>query len=128
MPNHQYYSVDTQGCVLSVGEEVELEIDMLKRQRIMRNHSACHLLQKALQEVLGSHVSQAGSYVDDQKLRFDFNHYEKISNAQLRKVEERVNEIIDQALMSDIRYLPIEEAQKMGAMALLVRNMVQSFG
>lgn len=118
-PNHQHlHSVDTQGCVLSVGEEVELEIDMLKRQRIMRNHSACHLLQKALQEVLGSHVSQAGSYVDDQKLRFDFNHYEKISNAQLRKVEERVNEIIDQALMSDIRYLPIEEAQKMGAMAL----------
>ena len=118
-PNKQnLHSVDTQGCVLHEGDEVELHIDENRRRRIMRNHSACHLLQKALQEVLGDHIAQAGSYVDEERVRFDFTHFEKISDEQLRKVEERVNEIIDAAYDSKIKYMPIEEAKKTGAMAL----------
>ena len=118
-PNKQnLHSVDTQGCVLNVGDEVVLHVDEIRRKRIMRNHSACHLLQKALQEVLGNHINQAGSYVDEERARFDFTHFEKISEEQLRKVEERVNEIIDKAYDSKIKYMPIEEAKKTGAMAL----------
>ena len=118
-PNKQnLHSVDTQGCVLNVGDEVILHVDEIRRKRIMRNHSACHLLQKALQEVLGNHINQAGSYVDEERVRFDFTHFEKISEEQLRKVEERVNEIIDKAYDSKIKYMPIEEAKKTGAMAL----------
>lgn len=118
-PNKQnLHSVDTQGCVLNVGDEVVLHVDEIRRKRIMRNHSACHLLQKALQEVLGNHINQAGSYVDEERVRFDFTHFEKISEEQLRKVEERVNEIIDKAYDSKIKYMPIEEAKKTGAMAL----------
>ena len=118
-PNKQnLHSVDTQGAVLREGDEVVLHVDENRRKRIMRNHSACHLLQKALQEVLGDHINQAGSYVDEERVRFDFTHFEKISDDQLRKVEERVNEIIDLGYSSDIKYLPIEEAKKTGAMAL----------
>ncbi len=118
-PNKQHlHSVDTQGLVIHEGEEVELFIDLAKRHRIMRNHSACHILQKVLQEVLGKQVHQAGSYVDDEKLRFDFTHYEKISDEQLKQIEERVNEKIDAALGADISYQDINEARKSGAMAL----------
>ena len=65
-----------------------------KRRQITANHSATHILQKALQETLGDHISQAGSYVDDKVLRFDFTHFEKISAELLKEIEEKVNQIV----------------------------------
>ncbi len=118
-PRKQFlHSVDTQGITISVGDEATLYVDLERRNRITRNHSACHLLQKALQEVLGNHVQQAGSYVDADKLRFDFTHFEKITPAQLQLIEQKVNESIDKALVADIAEMPIEDARKKGAMAL----------
>ena len=119
-PNKQHlHSVDLNGASsLKLGDTVELHLDEDRRKRIMRAHSACHLLQSALKEVLGDHVSQAGSYVNDGTCRFDFTHFEKISLRDLRKVERIVNEKIDNALTSNIRELPIEEAKKLNATAL----------
>ena len=119
-PNKQHlHSVDLNGASsLKLGDTVELHLDEDRRKRIMRAHSACHLLQSALKEVLGDHVSQAGSYVNDGTCRFDFTHFEKISLSDLRKVERIVNEKIDNALTSNIRELPIEEAKKLNATAL----------
>ena len=85
---------------------------------ICRNHTATHLLQKALREVLGEHVHQAGSYQDDKLTHFDFTHFSAVTPEELRKVEDRVNEKIFEALPVTIQNLPIEEAKKMGAMAL----------
>ncbi len=102
----------------SVGDEVVSHYDEEKRISTARNHSATHLLQKALQEVLGSHIEQAGSYVDDKRLRFDFTHYEAISPKDLAEVERKVNEAILKGMDIDIKLLPIDEAKKLGAMAL----------
>ena len=110
--------VDPEGEILKEGMEFELTVDLEKRRRTTRNHSAAHLLQQALIEVLGDHIQQAGSYVDSEKLRFDFTHFEKMTNEQLQKVEEIVNEHIDLSLVADIRNMPIEEAKKSGAIAL----------
>ncbi len=110
--------VDTKGETISEGEEFSLSIDVERRNRITRSHSACHLLQQALIEVLGDHIAQAGSYVDDEKLRFDFTHFEKMSEEQIRRVEEIVNNHIDKSHPSTITYMPIEEAKKTGAIAL----------
>lgn len=119
-PNKQHlHSVDLNGAIpIKVGDEVELHLFEGRRKRISRAHSACHLLQQALKDVLGDHVSQAGSYVNDGICRFDFTHFEKISHEDLRKVERLVNEKIDQSLESNIRELPIEEAKKLHATAL----------
>lgn len=102
----------------SVGDRVVTRYDKEKRMSTARNHSATHLLQKALQEVLGSHVEQAGSYVDDKRLRFDFTHYEAISRENLNEVERRVNEAILASYDIDVKLMPIGEAKKLGAMAL----------
>ena len=119
-PNKQHlHSVDLNGAnPIRVGDEVTLHLNEIKRKRIARAHSACHLLQSALKEVLGDHISQAGSYVSDGTCRFDFTHYEKISLENLRKVERIVNQKIDASLDSFIRELPIEEAKKLNATAL----------
>ena len=118
-PRKQHlHSIETNGLTLKVGDEVEVVVDLARRNRITRNHSACHLLQKALQEVLGNGVHQAGSYVDEEKLRFDFTYVTKISPEQLKLVERKVNEAIDAAYVTNIQELPIEEAKKLGAMAL----------
>ncbi|MDR1354525.1 MAG: alanine--tRNA ligase [Oscillospiraceae bacterium] len=103
---------------VSVGNEVECCVDEKRRESICKNHSACHILQKALQEVLGKHVAQAGSLVDDKRLRFDFAHFEAMSKEQLALVQKKVNDIIFACQEVQIREMPLEEAVKTGAMAL----------
>ena len=103
---------------IHVDDEVTASVDEKRRAAICRNHTATHLLQKALREVLGGHVHQAGSYQDDQITHFDFTHFSAVSPAELAEVERRVNEKIYEALPVTVKNLPIEEAKKMGAMAL----------
>ena len=103
---------------IHVDDEVTASVDEKRRAAICRNHTATHLLQKALREVLGEHVHQAGSYQDDQITHFDFTHFSAVSPAELAEVEHRVNEKIYEALPVTVKNLPIEEAKKMGAMAL----------
>ncbi|MFA6936051.1 MAG: alanine--tRNA ligase [Bacilli bacterium] len=110
--------VNTNGINVKVGDEFELIVDIERRARITRNHSAVHLLQKALQTVLGKHIEQAGSYVDDERLRFDFTHFEKMSVEQLKEVELLVNKSIDKSYIADIKYMSLDDAKKTGAMAL----------
>ena len=101
-----------------VGDSVVSAYDKERRMDTARNHSATHLLQKALQEIVGSHIEQAGSFVDDKRLRFDFTHFEAISPEDLKKVEAKVNEAIMASYDIEVKVMPIEEAKKMGAMAL----------
>ncbi len=103
---------------LAVGDEVTADISDVKRTAIMRNHSACHLLQAALRQVLGKHVEQAGSYVDEHRVRFDFSHYEALNEEQLRAVENIVNAniLVDNEIVTV--ETDIDNARSMGAMAL----------
>ena len=103
---------------IRVGDTVTAAVDEQRRTSICRNHTATHLMQKALREVLGEHVHQAGSYQDDKITRFDFTHFNAVTPEELVEVEKRVNEKIFAALPVTIQNLPIEEAKKMGAMAL----------
>ena len=103
---------------IRVGDTVTAAVDEQRRASIGRNHTATHLMQKALREVLGEHVHQAGSYQDDKITRFDFTHFNAVTPEELVEVEKRVNEKIFAALPVTIQNLPIEEAKKMGAMAL----------
>ena len=103
---------------IHVEDEVTASVDEKRRAAICRNHTATHLLQKALREVLGEHVHQAGSYQDDRLTHFDFTHFSAVTPAELAEVERRVNEKIYEALPVTVKNLPIEEAKKMGAMAL----------
>ena len=103
---------------IRVGDAVTAAVDEQRRASICRNHTATHLMQKALREVLGEHVHQAGSYQDDKITRFDFTHFNAVTPEELVEVEKRVNEKIFASLPVTIQNLPIEEAKKMGAMAL----------
>ncbi len=94
------------------------KIDWTRRLKIMYNHTATHLLHAALREVLGAHVMQKGSLVSDEVLRFDFSHFTKVTDEELRKVENIVNEKIRENIVVDIQELPKEEALKLGAMHL----------
>ncbi len=107
----------TSGMV-KVGDFVQLTVDKEKRQLTENNHSATHLLQKALRTVLGDHVEQAGSSVNEDRLRFDFTHFAPMTDEEIRQVEEIVNEQIASDLPVTTENLPIEEARKTGAMAL----------
>ncbi len=104
--------------MLKVGDIATLSVDALKRGDTCKNHSATHLLQKALRTVLGSHVEQAGSYVDGERLRFDFSHFSAMTPEELEKVENIVNEKIAENIMVDTQVMTMEEAKKTGAMAL----------
>ena len=104
--------------MLTQGETVTLKVDEKNRQLTSKNHSATHVLQKALRMVLGSHVEQAGSYVSKDRLRFDFTHFQAMTKEELAKVEEIVNDQIAAALPVVTKETTIDEAKKMGAMAL----------
>ena len=111
------HSVEILKGVVSEGDRVKVKIDLARRKDIMKNHSATHLLHKALKKVLGTHVSQAGSYVDDKRLRFDFSHFEAMTAEQLLQVEKLVNEAIFEALPVKYEYMPINDAKALGAAA-----------
>lgn len=130
--NFEVEIIDTKktskGIVLMVGDvtegiakvdsNVHAKIDSKRRNNIRRNHSVTHLLHKALKEVLGAHVNQAGSLVRDDYMRFDFTHFEAISPEDLKKIEEIVNEEIYKALPVDTIITNPEEAAKLGAVGL----------
>ncbi len=102
----------------SKGEKVTLSVDKELRSATCKNHSATHLIQKALQVVLGDHVEQAGSYQDSERTRFDFNHFQAMTKEEIDKVEALVNEKIAEQLPVDTKVCSLEEAKKSGAMAL----------
>ncbi|MBD5444942.1 MAG: alanine--tRNA ligase [Lachnospiraceae bacterium] len=104
--------------MFKVGDTVTLEVDADRRNATCKNHSATHLLQKALRMVLGTHVEQAGSYNDGERLRFDFSHFSAMTADELAKVEQIVNEKIAENIPVVTEVLSIEEAKKTGAMAL----------
>ncbi len=104
--------------MMKVGDEVQLEVDAGRRACIEKNHSATHLLQKALREVLGAHVEQAGSEVTPEKLRFDFTHFSAMTREEIERTEALVNEKIAAALPVKTEIMSLEEAKKTGAMAL----------
>ena len=110
-------------CVLEsgyvrVGDTLTARVDKEYRGAIARNHTATHLLQAALREVLGDHVHQAGSYQDAHVTHFDFTHFSAVTPEELARVEQIVNDKIFDALDVTVRSVPLEEAKKMGAMAL----------
>ena len=103
---------------LNLGDEVELKVDAQRRSAIKRNHSSAHLLQAALRSVLGTHVEQAGSYVDENRVRFDFTHLAALTREEIAEVEALVNKAILEAELCSTTVTDIDSARKMGAMAL----------
>ncbi|MGN0366442.1 MAG: alanine--tRNA ligase [Suilimivivens sp.] len=104
--------------MFKVGDTVTLQVNEANRADTCKNHSATHLLQKALRTVLGTHVEQAGSFVNGDRLRFDFSHFSAMTREELNQVEKIVNEKIAQALPVETKVMSLEEAKKTGAMAL----------
>ena len=104
--------------VIKAGDNAELKVDSTRRSDTCKNHSATHLLQKALREVLGAHVEQKGSYVDGDRLRFDFSHFSAMTSEELQKVEDIVNAKIAEGIDVITSEMTIDEARKTGAMAL----------
>jgi alanyl-tRNA synthetase len=100
------------------GEEVTIIVDKLRRNSICKNHTATHMLQSALKEVVGAHIHQAGSYVDSERLRFDFTHFQGLSTEEIRKVEDLVNEKIMEVAVVNTELLSVDEAKAKGATAL----------
>lgn len=118
-PHGQHvHTVLVREGVLKAGAVVSALVDRANRSHIIKNHTATHLLHKALKEVLGQHVNQAGSLVSADRLRFDFSHFGSISAEELQEIEVRVNRQIWEGTEVDISSMPIDEAKAMGAMAL----------
>ncbi len=111
------HEVTVENGSFSIDDEITLEVDKVNRMAIARNHSATHLLHKALKEVLGTHVAQAGSLVNPEHLRFDFSHFEAMTSEQLAETEKKVNDAVLAALDINVQELPIDEAKKLGAEA-----------
>ena len=116
--NGIFHSVEVVSGTVNLGDELIFKIDINNRRDIMKNHSATHLLHQALIEVLGNHINQAGSLVDANKLRFDFTHFEAVSQEDLKRVEQIVNDKIALNLNTDIKEMTLEESSKMGAIGL----------
>ena len=112
------HSVTVSSGEINVGDTVTVCVDEKRRHAIARNHTATHLLQKALRIVLGEHVEQAGSLVNENELRFDFTHFEAMKQEEIQTVEDIVNSEILKFTGVDTKVLPIEEAKKLGAMML----------
>lgn len=106
------------GDSIALGDKVHAQIDVEKREATRRNHTAAHLLQAALRKHLGSHVEQAGQLVNSEEMRFDFTHFSALSGDELKAIEREVNETILKGIPVETREMPIEEAKKLGAMAL----------
>lgn len=104
--------------ILRNSDIVAVRVDKNRRQAVARNHSATHLLHKALKEVLGNHVNQSGSLVEPERLRFDFSHFKNLSIGDLRKIEELVNSVVLSNVRVETTELPLDEARAMGAAAL----------
>jgi alanyl-tRNA synthetase len=115
--SHLHHGVLQKGS-LSVGDVVTAEVKQTEREAIKRNHSATHLLHAALRQILGEHVQQKGSLVNEERLRFDFSHQGALTPDELRKVEALVNEKIRVNLRVEAKLMPAEAAKKTGAMAL----------
>ena len=113
-----YHSGTVVNGTLKSGDTVNAHIDHIKRNETARNHTATHLLQKALRTVLGTHVQQAGSMVNDKVLRFDFSHFEAVTKEQLAEVEKIANAVINEFMDVSCKEMSMEEAQAAGAMAL----------
>ncbi len=103
---------------LAVGSQGTARVDKARREAVMRNHTAAHLLQAALRQVLGTHVEQAGQLVNDRHVRFDFTHFSALTAEEIAAVEDLVNRQILRGVPVTVREMPIEEAKKQGAMAL----------
>lgn len=118
-PNGQnLHKGEIQFGTVKVNSEVLASVNHKERRDIKKNHSATHLLHAALKEVLGDHVNQAGSLVEADRLRFDFSHFGPLTEAEIEQVERRVNEEIWNSIDVNIQEMPIEDAKKLGAMAL----------
>ena len=118
-PNGQHmHKVEIVEGSVKLGDICTLKIMEEKRLRTRVNHSTIHIVQKVLQDLLSSSIHQAGSYVDQDRLRFDFTYTGKISDEDIIAIEDRVNEIIKESIKSEITKMPLEEAKKLGAMAL----------
>lgn len=118
-PHKQHlHHVEVRYGVLHIGDTLHAQIDEEKRKIITANHSCTHLLQSALKQVVGSHIAQAGSFVSSEYLRFDFTHFEKVNETQLKEIEQIVNRYIAAHYPVRKELLPIEEAKKSGATAL----------
>ncbi len=115
---HYFHSGRVVKGSIAVSQEVTLEVDSQTRQAIMRNHTAAHLLQKALNKVLGDHVHQAGQLVDDKRVRFDFSHFEAMTKKQIQEVEMLVNSAILAGVDVKVYEADIETAKRNGATAL----------
>ncbi|MCI2068307.1 MAG: alanine--tRNA ligase [Bacilli bacterium] len=118
-PNKQYlHHVEALYGTIKEGDEVELHPDFARRDIIRKNHSSCHLFQAALQKFVSKDCHQAGSYVDDEMMRFDFTCDRKLTDEELEEIEREVNLDIQKAIPCETKIMPIEEAKKTGAMAL----------
>lgn len=112
-----HYSLIKKGEI-SCDDYVNASVDSLTRKKIMRNHTAAHLLQASLRTILGNHVEQAGQFVDDNIVRFDFTHFSALTNDEINKIEDLMNKKILEGIKVEKKEMPIEEARKLGAMAL----------
>lgn len=118
-PNGQnLHSVKVEAGTMTIGDTLKAEVDAAQRRLTVKNHTATHLLHQALKDILGGHVNQAGSYVGPDRLRFDFSHFGAMTEDEIAKVEQIVNERIWDGIGVGTAYHPIDEAKKMGAMAL----------
>ena len=118
-PNGQHlHTIKLTSGKINLFDEVEASIDETRRNLIRKHHSSAHLLQSALKEVIGNHITQAGSYVDESKTRFDFTHYKKLTEEELASIERKVNEAILASYPVVTEELNIEDAKKSGATAL----------
>lgn len=118
-PNGQnVHNAVVESGTLTADSSVTAKVDVLSRGKIVKNHTATHLMHQALKDVLGTHVNQAGSLVDPDRLRFDFSHFGQVTAEELAQVETIVNEKIWQGIAVEIAFKPIAEAKAMGAMAL----------
>ena len=111
------------GCIKN-GEEVNLSVDKVRRLSVCKNHTATHMLQAALKEVVGSHVHQAGSFVDNERLRFDFTHFQAMTVEEIQKVEDLVNDKIMEVDTVETKLMTIEELRNLEQQHYSMKNMV----